>query len=96
LRNTVIYLRSKSPAKEGDGKMSHEGIRAFDLRSSDEIERDRKRNFREQAEKQLLAKCEVRKSHGENAFWDDERKISALAYELEEKAEYDRLKKKFG
>lgn len=76
--------------------MSHEGIRAFDNRSDAEIKRDRKDDFRKKAKEQLFEKMEISHFHDtESEFWKDQQKISALAFELEERAQLRRLEQKY-
>ena len=75
--------------------MSHEGIRAFDHRTDEEINRDKKQRYYEKASRQLYDEGEIGFCGTRDDFWRKERKINSRARELQERDEYQRLKKKY-
>lgn len=75
--------------------MSHEGIKGDDNRTDEQIESSKKNRFRRQAEDQLRQEGKSGFCKTEREFLDDRARIAYRAYILEEKAEYERLKKKY-
>ena len=75
--------------------MSHEGIRAFDMRSAEEIRENESKRYRDIAECRLSDTGEIGFCGTDEQIRAKYAKINRLARELEERDQLRRLKAKY-